>query len=288
MPTDRRKPEWLTVRMPTTPMSQQVRHLIAANKLHTVCQEANCPNRGECFGEGTATFLILGSTCTRGCTFCNVSRGKPDGYDLEEADRVAEAAVTLELDYVVVTSVTRDDLPDYGSTLFADVVGRVREARPVCLVELLIPDFRGDPVACSRVADAAPDVLNHNLETVRRLYPTVRRGADYDRSLQVFRIFRELRPDLILKSGLMVGLGEAEDELAQAFDDLAAVGCRILTIGQYLAPSKRHHPVIEYYHPDRFEALKEKAFVAGIEVVESAPLVRSSYRAKESYYKIVR
>ncbi len=284
MPT--RKPDWLTVRLPVSPTSQNVRRLIAEQKLHTVCQEANCPNRGECFGNGTATFLILGSVCTRGCTFCNVARGKPQDYDLGEADRVAEAAAILELDYVVVTSVTRDDLPDYGSTLFALVVEKVRQSRPACNIELLIPDFRGDEYSCRRVVDAAPDVLNHNLETVRRLYRTVRRGADYDRSLRVLDIFHELKPKLILKSGLMVGIGEREDELRETFDDLAQHHCRILTIGQYLQPTKSHHPVVEFYEPERFERLKEQALAAGIDVVESAPLVRSSYHARESYLKL--
>jgi lipoic acid synthetase len=284
MPT--RKPDWLTVRLPVTPTSQNVRRLITEHKLHTVCQEANCPNRGECFGNGTATFLILGSVCTRGCTFCNIASGRPQDYDLGEADRVAEAAAILKLDYVVVTSVTRDDLPDYGSTLFALVVEKVRQARPECNVELLIPDFRGDEYSCRRVADAGPDVLNHNLETVRRLYRTVRRGADYDRSLHVLGIFHELNPDLILKSGLMVGLGESEDELRETFADLAGHRCRILTIGQYLQPTKSHHPVVEFYQPERFENLKEQALAAGIDVVESAPLVRSSYHARESYLKL--
>ncbi|MCK4857102.1 MAG: lipoyl synthase [candidate division Zixibacteria bacterium] len=280
------KPDWLTVRMPAGENYQRIRKLIESHHLHTICQEANCPNRCECYNSGTATFLILGSHCTRGCTFCNVSRGEPTPYDPGEADRVADAVAWLELDYVVITSVTRDDLTDYGSTLFALVCDKVRKARPGCQVELLIPDFMGDRKAFARVVAATPDVLNHNLETVKRLYGEVRRGADYDRSLDVFTAFRELAPGLILKSGLMVGLGETITELREVISDLAERGCRILTIGQYLQPSPRHHPVVKFYHPDIFIELAELAQAAGIDIVESAPLVRSSYHAKESYLKI--
>ena len=263
-----------------------MQNLIISRDLHTVCQEANCPNRGECYGSGTATFLILGDKCTRGCSFCNVSRGKPEGYDLSEADRVADAVAQLQLNYVVITSVTRDDLPDGGSELFARVTGAVHQARPGCQVELLIPDFRGDQAAFARVAAAGPEVLNHNLETVQRLYASVRRGADYRRSLDLFSSFRALDEKLVLKSGVMVGLGETTDELKQVLADLVEHGCQVLTIGQYLQPSPEHHPVIRFYHPDEFEELARLALKLGFRVVESAPLVRSSYHARESYLKI--
>ncbi|MFH2055413.1 MAG: lipoyl synthase [bacterium] len=275
------------MRLSNSPEFARVQNLILTKDLHTVCQEANCPNRGECYGSGTATFLILGDRCTRGCTFCNVSRGKPDGYDLAEAGRVADAVRQLKLNYVVITSVTRDDLPDGGSELFARVTRAVHAVRPGCQVELLIPDFRGDHAAFARVASAAPEVLNHNLETVERLYTTVRRGADYRRSLELFDAFRALDQKLILKSGLMVGLGETVDELKQAFRDLVEHDCQMLTIGQYLQPSPEHHPVIRFYHPDEFEELGRLALAAGFKVVESAPLVRSSYHARESFARIM-
>jgi lipoic acid synthetase len=276
----------LKVRLANSAEYARVQRLIVDNDLHTVCQEANCPNRGECYSAGTATFLILGDHCTRGCTFCNVKRGKPAAYDLAEAERVAAAVAQLKLEYVVVTSVTRDDLPDGGSKLFARVTGKVREERPECKVELLIPDFKGNHEAFSTVAAAAPEVLNHNLETVRRLYRTVRRGADYDRSLDLFRSFGELNPQIILKSGLMVGLGETVDELQEAFADLVAAGCSILTLGQYLQPSPEHHPIEKFYTPDEFAELGRQAQASGFAVVESAPLVRSSFHARESYEKL--
>jgi lipoic acid synthetase len=268
-----------------SPDFARVQNLIATQDLHTVCQEANCPNRGECYGSGTATFLILGDQCTRGCKFCNIARGKPISYDLSEAGRVAVAVAQLELNYVVITSVTRDDLDDGGSTLFAKVTEQVRRERPGCRVELLIPDFRGNRNAYRRVAEASPDVLNHNLETVARLYATVRQGADYRRSLDLFAAFRELDHSLLLKSGLMVGLGENIEELKVAFGDLIEAGCQMLTVGQYLQPSAEHHPIMKFYHPEEFAELGRLAQAAGFKVVESAPLVRSSYHARESFEK---
>ncbi len=248
--------------------------------LNTVCHAANCPNRGECFNRGTATFLILGPTCTRNCRFCDIAPGKPPLPDIQEPVRVAKAAKTLNLRHVVVTSVTRDDLPDGGATQFARTIEEIRKALPKATVEVLTPDFKNAPDGPRIIMDASPDIFNHNVETVPRLYAQVRPGADYQRSLQLLhRVHKESA--IVTKSGLMVGLGETREELQAVFADLARHRVSILTIGQYLAPSKAHIPVVRYVHPDEFDVLKKDAQQAGIPYVASAPLVRSSYRADE-------
>ncbi len=278
-----RKPEWFKIKTPLGTNYRDVQRLMQSLDLHTVCQEANCPNRPECFGSKTATYLILGDTCTRGCSFCNVRRGRPGEVDSDEPLRVAKASHELGLKYVVITSVTRDDLPDGGAAIFADTIRAVRDINPGCKVEMLIPDFRGNQEAIKTVVDASPDVLNHNIETVRRLYPEVRRGAKYDRSIELFRSVRELDDLLLTKSGIMVGLGEIYDEIKEAFDNLVEAGCKLLTIGQYLAPSGRHHEVIRFYTPEEFDHLKELAIKAGFRGVVSGPLIRSSYQASKMF-----
>ena len=278
-----RKPAWFKIRTPLGQNYSEVKKLVTSLNLHTVCQEANCPNRAECYGERTATFLILGENCTRGCSFCNVSRGEPSAVDEGEARRVAEAVVKLGLEYAVITSVTRDDLPDGGARVFADVIESIREIKPGCKVEVLIPDFMGNQDALKKVLDARPDVLNHNIETVARLYPEVRRGADYHRSLQVFKRASSYDSRLLIKSGLMVGLGEKLSEISEAMADLYHSGCRLLTVGQYLAPSENHHPVIKFYTPEEFGELEKMAYQIGFMGVVSGPLIRSSYRAHSMF-----
>lgn len=280
-----RKPEWFKIKAPLGTNYREVRSLIDSLGLHTVCQEANCPNRAECYGAKTATFLILGDICTRGCTFCNVRRGKPGEIDSEEPRRVAEASKKLGLKYAVVTSVTRDDLPDGGASIFAETIRSIREKNHGCRVEVLIPDFRGNENALRTVLDAEPDVLNHNLETVERLYPLVRKGANYRRSLQLFENIRSYKPETATKSGIMVGLGESSEELETAMNDLYNSGCQLLTIGQYLAPSKKHHQIVKFYTPDEFEELKKIALKIGFSGVVSGPLIRSSYQASKMYSK---
>ncbi len=273
-----RKPSWLRVTGFSGRGYEQVNRLLRHYGLNTVCHAANCPNRGECFNRGTATFLIMGPKCTRNCRFCDIEPGRPAPLDPTEPQRVASASKELNLRHVVVTSVTRDDLPDGGVRHFAATVAALRQELPEASVEILTPDFRGVPEAVDIVVAARPDVFNHNVETVPRLYPTVRPGADYRRSLDLLRAVGD-RSDIVTKSGLMVGVGETRDELLPVFKDLADAGVRVLTIGQYLAPSKEHLPVVRYWHPDEFSDLKRAAEAAGIATVVSAPLVRSSYKA---------
>lgn len=259
----------------------RVKGLLRELELHTVCEEAQCPNVGECFGRGTATFLILGEQCTRDCRFCAVKGGTPSPLDWEEPERVAKAAQALGLRHVVVTSVTRDDLADGGAAIYAATIRRLGALLPQTTVEVLIPDFGGDAAALQKVVEAAPDILNHNLETIQRLYPVVRPQADYRRSLELLRQAKLYRPGQTTKSGLMVGLGEGPEELLEALADLRAVDCDLVTIGQYLAPSKNHLPVARYHTPEEFGRLKTCAQNLGFAHVEAAPLVRSSYRAEE-------
>jgi lipoic acid synthetase len=249
--------------------------------LHTVCEEANCPNIGECWHHGTATFMILGDTCTRSCGYCNVVHGTPKAPDAAEPVKVASAIHAMALEYVVVTSVDRDDLPDGGADHFAQVIRETRARIPSCRVEVLIPDFKGDDASLRIVLDAKPDVLNHNIETVRRLYRTTRPGGRYERALQLLDRSRAYAPDIPTKSGLMVGLGEEWDELVETLRDLAGVGCQIVTIGQYLRPSLANLPMTRYYTPSEFAELKRIGLALGIGHVESGPLVRSSYHAHE-------
>lgn len=279
----KRKPEWFLIKTPLGQNYSEVRNLLSTLDLHSVCQEANCPNRAECFGDKTATFLILGDICTRGCTFCNIKRGRPGEVDENEPERVARAVKKLGLEYVVVTSVTRDDLPDGGALIFAETIRAIRKINPGCKVEVLIPDFRGDSDALKTVLEAGPDVLNHNIETVERLYDEVRKGADYSRSLELIGRVRRLKPEMITKSGLMVGLGETIDEIKTALRDLVQAGCQLLTIGQYLAPSDKHHAVDRYYTPEEFAELKKIAIVLGFLGVVSGPLIRSSYQASKMF-----
>jgi lipoic acid synthetase len=256
---------------------EEVSGTLARHGLRTVCREARCPNVGECWGAGTATVILLGDVCTRGCAFCGVTAGAPAPPDPSEPDRVAKAAAELSWRHVVVTSVTRDDLPDGGAAHFASVVRALRREAPGAAVELLVPDFAGNAAALRRVVDAAPDILAHNVETVPRLYPSVRKGAAYDRSLDLFRRAAAMRPSLPLKSGIMVGFGETEGEVAAVFRDLFAAGCRSITVGQYLPPSRDHLPPSEYVSPDRFGLFAETARGIGFDRVLSGPLVRSSY-----------
>lgn len=274
-----RKPEWLQKRINPAAHAEMER-LLGDHRLHTVCQEAMCPNISECFRQRQATFLILGRICTRLCSFCNVAKEAPLPADHGEPARVAEAIKRLNLSHVVITSPTRDDLPDGGAALYAATVAAIREAAPRTGIELLIPDFRGDREAISVVTRAMPDIIGHNLETVPRLYH-IREGADYRRSLEVLAVLHEIAPAIRTKSGLMVGLGETEEELFSIFADLRRVGCNYLSVGQYLAPSKRHHPVRAFIEPELFDLYRERALAMGFAHVESGPYVRSSYHAAE-------
>lgn len=274
-----KRPEWLRVKLPYGETYRRVSEIIDTHGLHTVCQSARCPNMGECWSAGTATFMILGNVCTRSCGFCAVLTGRPDaGLDWDEPRRVAEAARLMELGHVVVTSVNRDERADGGAPIFAETIRLVREARPGCTVEVLIPDFRGKWEALQLVLDARPDILNHNVETVPRLYRRVRPQANYQRSLDVLRIAKE--QGLRTKSGIMVGLGERPEEVHALMDDFAGIGLDVMTIGQYLQPTRMHLPVEEFVHPDVFRQYKEIGEAKGIEHVESGPLVRSSYHAE--------
>ncbi len=276
------KPDWLKVRAPGSPSYLRLKGLMRDLNLHTVCEEARCPNIGECWNHGTATFMILGDVCTRACSYCAVAHGRPAAVDLAEPERVAQAIQTLGLSYVVITSVDRDDLPDGGASIFAEAVTRTRALVPSCRLEVLIPDFQGDERALRAVLDARPDVLNHNTETVPRLYRMARSGGRYVRTLELLERSRRFAPDVPTKTGLMVGLGETREELQATFEDLRRVECQILTIGQYLRPTEAHAPMARYYHPDEFRELKAAALELGFVHVESGPLVRSSYHAHET------
>jgi len=274
-----RKPDWLKRRLPAGPAYEQVRGLLERNRLHTVCQEAHCPNIWECFCSGTATFLIMGPDCTRACRFCAVGHGSPAPIDPQEPTHVAEAVREMGLAYVVVTSVTRDDLPDGGACVFAATIRAIRHQIPNAAVEVLIPDFRGDRDALRVVMDARPAVLNHNTETISRLYPRVRPGADYGRSLDILKWAVEEYPLIPTKSGLMLGLGESDREVKETLKDLLRTGCSILTLGQYLQPSRDHLPVERYVPPEEFDLWRKTALNLGFRAVASGPFVRSSYQA---------
>jgi lipoic acid synthetase len=277
-----RRPEWLKVRIPGGDNYFELKRLMRGHTLHTVCESARCPNIGECWAHRTATFMILGELCTRRCGFCAVPKGRPAGeVDWAEPERVAEAAANMGLTYAVVTSVDRDDLADGGSRIFARSIQALRRRIPGCLVEVLIPDFRGSDDALEVVLRAQPDILNHNIETVPRLYPVARRGSLYERSLRLLRRSREIAPSIPTKSGLMVGLGESFDELLAVLKDLSAAGVDIVTIGQYLRPSGEQLPVARFYTPQEFATLEREGMRLGFRHVESGPLVRSSYHAHE-------
>ncbi|UCF95740.1 MAG: lipoyl synthase [Desulfobacterales bacterium] len=277
------KPPWLRRRLPAGATHAQIEGMINQDRLHTVCQEARCPNIWECFSKRTATFLIMGSRCTRNCRFCAVSEGPLAPPDPDEPARVAAAVAKMGLKYVVVTSVTRDDLPDGGSSHFAQTIAAIRRRIPDARIEVLIPDFQGDPQALQTVIAARPDVLNHNVETVPRLYPTVRPQAVYHRSLELIARARDYDPLLATKSGLMLGLGEAPQEVRATLQDLLEVGCHILTLGQYLQPSQDHLPVVRYIPPEEFADWRQTALAMGFTEVASGPFVRSSYHAHELY-----
>jgi len=281
VPFRARKPQWLKVKAPGGPSYRRLDALMRKQGLHTVCEEASCPNIGECWERGTATFMILGDICTRRCGFCNVQSGVPEVFDRAEPLRVAHAVRQMELRHCVVTSVDRDDLPDGGAGMFAEVIRTIRARAPGCAVEVLTPDFRGQEMPLAKVIDARPDVFNHNVETVPRLYPVARRGSDFLRSCRVLHNASQMDPGVITKSGLMVGLGETKEELLAAFATLREHGVQVLTVGQYLRPSERHLPVVRYWHPEEFAELEREAYALGFESVASGPLVRSSYHADE-------
>ena len=275
----RRRPDWLRVKLPYGPVYRNLVKLIDEHDLHTVCQSARCPNMGECWTAGTATFMILGNVCTRSCGFCAVQTGRPDpGLDYDEPRRVAEAVRIMGLKHAVITSVNRDERKDGGAPIFAETIRQIRQVIPGCTVEVLIPDFRGIWDALQIVLDERPEILNHNVETVPRLYRRVRPQAVYERSLEVLRIAKS--QGLRTKSGIMVGLGETEEEIMTLIDDFVEAEVDVMTIGQYLQPTKMHLPVEEFIHPDRFKYFKETGEAKGIEHVESGPLVRSSYHAE--------
>jgi lipoic acid synthetase len=276
------KPDWLKVRAPGSPGYLRLKGLMRELGLHTVCEEARCPNIGECWNHGTATFMILGDVCTRACSYCAVAHGRPGPVDPAEPHRVADAIERLDLNYVVITSVDRDDLEDGGASIFAASITETRSRLPECRIEVLIPDFQGREEPLRAVLDAGPDILNHNTETVPRLYRMARSGGRYERTLELLERSRRYAPHIPTKTGVMVGLGEETAELVATFRDLRSVGCEILTIGQYLRPTSAHAPMARYYHPDEFRDLKRAALDLGFVHVESGPLVRSSYHAHET------
>ncbi len=279
MPVDDKKPPWLKVRIPPAHVFDEMHRKLSG--LNTVCQSAKCPNIGECFRRGTATFMILGNVCTRNCGFCGVKTGEPLDVDAGEPMRVAEAVKVLGLRFAVVTSVTRDDLPDGGAGHYAETIGAIRKLNPECRIEVLIPDFKGDESALMTVANASPDIINHNVETAPRLYPVVRPQADYNRSLGLLRFLKVKYPEMVTKSGMMVGVGETIEEIKSVLRDLRGAGCDMLTVGQYLRPSRENIPVERYVHPDEFEELRKIAMEMGFRNVASGPFVRSSYFADE-------
>ncbi|MGH2461854.1 MAG: lipoyl synthase [Chloroflexota bacterium] len=275
------RPDWLRVRFPTGPNYLELKNLVRGRSLHTVCEEAHCPNIGECWQHRTATFMILGRVCTRACRFCAITTGLPIGVDREEPDRVAQAVEELGLRHVVVTSVARDDLPDGGAGIFAETIRAIRRRLPTCSVEVLIPDLEGSAESLRILMEARPDILNHNIETVERLQRKVRAKAFYARSLEVLRRAKAMEPGSLTKSGMMLGLGETREEIGQALRDLRAVDCDIVTIGQYLRPSEFHLPIVRYVPPAEFAEIKAEGMALGFKHVESGPLVRSSYHAHE-------
>jgi lipoic acid synthetase len=281
------KPPWIKVRLPSNPVFFSTKALISDLRLHTVCESAQCPNRWECWSQGTATMMIAGERCTRACGFCAVTTAKPFALEEDEPQRVAEAVRRMGLKHVVITAVARDDLKDGGANHFARTIQAIREMDPSVIIEVLVPDFHAQAWCIQIVLDAAPDIFNHNMETVERLTPLVRSRAKYRTSLEVLRQAKELAPKIVTKSGVMLGLGEKEPELFQVMDDLREIGCQVLTMGQYLRPSAQHLPVVEFVSPERFEAYGEIARAKGFEHVASGPLVRSSYHAAD-FHPVVR
>jgi lipoyl synthase len=281
-----KKPKWLRRRPPSGSDYEKINLLVKSQNLNTVCQEARCPNQFECFSKKTATFLILGSKCTRNCKFCSIDSAPPVPLDFDEPKRVAEAAKKMNLSYVVVTSVTRDDISDGGASIFAETIKELRKNIPNVLIEVLIPDFQGDEKSLEIVLNEMPDVLNHNIETVKRLYTKVRPEADYERSLDILKKSKKNKPQIICKSGIMVGLGEQKEEVIETFQDLLNSGCDILTIGQYLQPTREHLSVKAFIEPKEFENFREIAIKMGFKEAASGPFVRSSYKAKEIFMNV--
>jgi lipoic acid synthetase len=281
-----KKPPWLKVKMHASDQGRKVENILNADDLHTVCQSAACPNQSECFNRKTATFLLMGTVCTRNCRFCNIVIGKPLPLDVAEPQKVAGACIKLGLKHCVITSVTRDDLTDGGAGHFAATIRAIKKAAPGIVVEVLIPDFQGRTGDLEKVLDAGPHILNHNVETIRRLYPLVRPQAQYDRSLQLLRRVKQLNPGVYSKSGFMLGLGETDHEMDVLLEDLRATGCDLLTIGQYLAPTRAHFPVKAYIHPDKFNQVEAAALKIGFLSVSAGPLVRSSYNAAGFYQSV--
>ncbi len=276
-----RKPDWIKVRLPSNPVFFSTKALVLDLKLNTVCESAQCPNRWECWSSGTATFMLAGDRCTRACGFCAVTTAKPFALEADEPERVAEAVRRMKLKHVVITAVARDDLKDGGAAHFGRTIEAVRAAQPGIVIEVLVPDFHAKDDCLQIIATARPHIFNHNIETVERLTPLVRSRAKYRLSLSVLRRMKEIAPDLVTKSGLMLGLGETETEIFQTMDDLREHGVQLLTIGQYLRPSPQHLPVVEYVHPDTFKLYERVAYDKGFEFVASGPLVRSSYHAAD-------
>ncbi len=274
----KKRPDWLRVKLPIGENYRKVREVVDNNKLHTICQSGNCPNMGECWGEGTATFMILGNVCTRSCNFCAVATGRPNEYDTAEPERVAEAIYTMGVKHAVITSVNRDELKDKGAEIWHRTVVKTKELSPKTTIETLIPDTKSDWDALYRMISAGQEVVSHNMETVRSFYRKIRPQAKYDRSLEQIRRTKEYGKRT--KTGIMLGFGEKKEEIFEAMDDLARVGCDILTLGQYLQPTRMHHEVIEFIHPDLFEEYRVEGLKRGIKYVESGPLVRSSYHSE--------
>ena len=286
--TPRRRPPWIRVRAPGGETYERVRELMRSKTLHTVCEEAQCPNLGECWGAGTATFLMMGDTCTRSCGFCDIKTGMPNPLDWGEPNRIAESVRAMGLQHVVITSVNRDDRPDGGAPLFAMVIRRIRQLQPGCSIEVLIPDFKGSELALKMVMDAQPEILNHNVETVPRLFKRVQPQDRYDWALATLENAKRMDSMVLTKSGIMLGLGETLDEVRKTMADLVKIGVDILTLGQYLQPSKRHLPIERYYTPSEFAELRQTGLQMGFKWVESGPLVRSSYRAAEQVRELSR
>ena len=280
-PLPERKPSWLKVKAPGGTNYLHLKQLMRQLDLHTVCEEAHCPNVGECWEHGTATFMILGDVCTRNCAYCAVAHGRPPRFDPAEPSRVAAAAAEMQLRHVVITSVDRDDLPDYGAWAFAETIRQVHEQVPGCSIEVLVPDFQGDEDAIRSVLEARPEIYNHNTETVPRLYKKCRPGGRYERVMNIFRLAKRLAPDVPTKTGIILGMGETNEEVVEVMKDLRAVDVDILTLGQYLRPSNDHIPLDRYVTPDEFRRFREIGMELGFRHVESAPLVRSSYHAWE-------
>ncbi len=278
-----KKPDWLRVKLPLGESYKHVRGLVDNHKLHTICESGNCPNMGECWGEGTATFMILGNVCTRSCGFCAVATGRPDAVDWDEPQRVAEAIHLMKVKHAVITSVDRDELKDGGSIIWHNTIKAVKALNPATTLETLIPDFRGIQEQVQRIIDAAPEVVSHNMETVERLSKQVRIQAKYRRSLEVLQLLKE--GGMRTKTGIMLGLGETKEEVIKSMEDLVAVGCDVLTLGQYLQPTVKHLPVQRFAHPDEFAELKEIGYLLGFDYVESGPLVRSSYHSEKHVIK---